>query len=167
MIESLGETEIKTEVISIDTGYNVIIGRSHFIKTVEDIYEAIVNTNPKGKFGLAFCEASADRLVRFEGNDEKLVNLAVEMARKVNAGHYFFLVLDGMYPINILNALKQVREVCSIECASQNPLHVIVGETSLGRTILGIVDGQPTVGVEDETKKKERHEFLRKIGYKF
>jgi adenosine/AMP kinase len=137
---------------------NVIIGQSHFIKTVEDIYEALVNAVPGIKFGLAFNEASGPRLVRAEGNDQAL--------RRIGAGHVFFIVMRDAYPVNILNRIKEVPEVCSIFCATANDLEVVVAESSNGRGVIGVIDGQGPLGVENDENVKERKEFLRKIGYK-
>ena len=152
--------------VRVPKGTNVILGQSHFIKTVEDIYEAMVNTVPGIKFGLAFCEASGDRLIRYDGNNDELVKEAIQVAKDVGAGHFFVLFLKDAYPVNVLQRLKTVPEVVSIYCATANPVEVIVGETQQGRGVLGIIDGFTPVGVEDETKIKERHDFLRKIGYK-
>lgn len=159
---------VKIEVITIPIpeGANVIIGRSHFIKTAEDIYEALVTSVPGIKFGLAFNEASGKRLVRYEGNDEELVKAAIDAALKVGAGHTFYLFIRNAYPINVLNKLKMVDEVVSLYVATGNPIQVIVAETSQGRAILGIVDGYTPLGVEEEKDKEERKTFLRKIGYK-
>ncbi len=145
---------------------NVIIGYTHFIKSAEDIYEALVTSMPGIKFGFAFCEASGDRMVRYEGTDDELVQYAIENARNIGAGHSFIVMLRNAYPINVLNALKHVQEITRILVASANPLEVIIGETGQGRAILGVVDGAMPLGVEDEEKRKERKEFLRKIGYK-
>lgn len=152
--------------IKIPEGSNVIIGRSHFIKTVEDIYEVLVTSVPGIKFGLAFNEASGKRLVRYEGNDEELVKQAVETAKEIGAGHIFVLYIRNAYPINILNQLKNVHEVVSLYVATGNPVQVIVAETDQGRAILGVVDGYPPLGVETDEDKQERKSFLRKIGYK-
>ncbi len=159
---------VKIEVVKIEVpeGTNVIIGQSHFIKTTEDIYEALVTSVPNIKFGFAFCEASGDRLVRVEGNDEELKKLASEMALKIGAGHSFIIYLKNAWPINVLNALKNVSEVTTIYCATANPVQVIVAETDQGRAILGVVDGFKPVGVEKEEDIRKRREFLRKIGYK-
>lgn len=146
---------------------NVIIGQTHFIKSAEDIYEAIVNAVPQVKFGLAFCEASADRLVRVEGNDEELKDLAAKNAMKIGAGHSFMVFLRDTYPINVLRAIKQVPEVCTIFAATANKISVIVAENDSGRGILGVIDGQTPVGIENEEDVRKRREFLRKIGYKF
>ncbi len=145
---------------------NVIIGQSHFIKTVEDIYEAMVTSVPDIKFGLAFCEASGDRMIRYDGTDEKLEELAVKNAEKVNAGHFFILMIDDAFPINVMQSLKDVPEVCRIYCATANPLEVIVADAESGRGILGVIDGKPTVQVESEEDKEWRKEFLQNIGYK-
>ncbi len=149
-----------------EEGMNVILGQSHFIKTVEDIYEALVTSVPEIKFGLAFCEASGDRLVRYDGTDEELENLAVKNAEKINAGHSFIIVMEETFPINVLNAVKNVPEVCRIYCATANPLEVIVADSEGGRGILGVIDGSPTVGLESEEDKKDRKELLQNIGYK-
>ena len=145
---------------------NVIIGQTHFIKTAEDIYEALVNSVPTIKFGLAFCEASGPCLIRAEGNDEALKRTAAENALKMSAGHSFIVIMRNAYPINVLRAIKNVPEVCSIFCATANEVEVIIAETSLGRSIVGIVDGEKSKGIETEKDVKERKEFLRKIGYK-
>ena len=160
------EVKIFAIPIKIPEGANVIIGRSHFIKTVEDIYESLVTSVPGIKFGLAFNEASGKRLVRYEGNDEELVKAAIEAALSIGAGHTFVLFIRGAYPINILNQLKMVQEVVSLYVATGNPVQVIVAETDQGRAVIGVVDGYSPLGVEGEEDKKERREFLRKIGYK-
>lgn len=160
------EVKIFKVPVRIPEGSNVIIGRSHFIKTVEDIYETLVTSVPGIKFGLAFNEASGKRLVRYEGNDDELVKAAVETALNIGAGHTFVLFIRNAYPINILNQLKNVQEVVSIYVATGNPVEVLVAETSQGRTIIGIVDGYTPLGVETDEDKRERREFLRKIGYK-
>lgn len=160
---------IKFEAIDIKfpEDCNVIVGQSHFIKTVEDIYETIVTTVPGMKFGLAFNEASGPRLIRFDGNDEELTNLAIENAKNVGAGHFFVLIIRNGYPINILPRLKQIQEIVNIYAATANPLQVLVAETDLGRGVIGVVDGQRPLGVEEEEDKKKRYEFLRNItGYK-
>jgi len=145
---------------------NVIIGQTHFIKSVEDIAEVVATSVPNAKFGLAFNEASGDRLVRFDGNDPELVQLAIESAKRIGAGHVFVLYLRGAWPINILNQIKNVQEVAHVFCATANPVQVVVIETSQGRGVLGVVDGYTVVGVEKEEDKKKRIEFLRRIGYK-
>jgi adenosine/AMP kinase len=139
---------------------------SHFIKTVEDLYEALVNSVPGIRFGLAFCESSGPCLVRHEGTDEELRKLAAEKALEIGAGHSFIIFLRGAYPINVLNAVKAVPEVCQIYCATGNPVEVIVAETEQGRGILGVVDGYRSKGVESEKEVAERKSFLRRIGYK-
>ncbi len=161
--------ELKMEIVEVEKPreeVNVIIGYSHFIKSAEDIYEALVTSMPGIKFGLAFCEASGPRLVRYEGTDDELVKYAVKNCLNIGAGHAFIILLGNAYPINVLNSLKNVQEITRILVASANPLQVIVGETQQGRTILGVVDGQSPLGVEDEERREERKEFLRKIGYK-
>jgi len=145
---------------------SVIIGQSHFIKTVEDIYEALMNSVPGIKFGLAFNEASGKRLVRYDGNDDELVKLAIETALRIGAGHIFVLYIRNAWPINVLNTLKHVVEVVRIFVATSNPVQVIVAETDQGRAVVGVVDGYTVVGVEREEDKAERHRFLREIGYK-
>lgn len=145
---------------------NVIIGYTHFIKSAEDIYEALVTSVPGIKFGFAFCEASADRLVRYEGTDKELIEYAIKNAEKISAGHSFIIMLRNAYPINVLNALKNVQEITNILVASANPIQVIVAKTDQGRAIVGVVDGYPPLGVENDEKRRERKEFLRKIGYK-
>ncbi|RLF67163.1 MAG: adenosine monophosphate-protein transferase [Thermoplasmata archaeon] len=159
----------RIEVIPIEKPspeINVIIGHSHFIKTVEDLYEAVVNSVPGVKFGLAFCEASGERLIRYDGTDEELIKYCVENAKKIGAGHTFIIMLKNAYPINVLNAIKNTFEVCRIFTATANPLQVVVIETDQGRGVIGVVDGYTPVGVESEEHIKERKEFLRKIGYK-
>lgn len=159
--------EIKVIPIEKPEEMNFILGQSHFIKTVEDIHEAIVTTAPHLRFGLAFCESSGPALVRFSGNDDQLIELAKNNALRLAAGHSFIIFMDKGYPINILNAIKNVPEVCTIFCATANPVEVIVVETETGRGILGVIDGLKTKGVEGEADIKFRKEFLRKIGYKF
>jgi len=146
---------------------NFVLGQTHFIKSVEDIHEALVNTVPGIKFGLAFCEASGKCLVRWSGTDEALIKLAQENALALGAGHSFILFLgEGFFPINILNALKQVVEVCHIFCATANPTQVIIAETDQGRGILGVIDGASPIGLEDAEEITWRKNFLRMIGYK-
>lgn len=158
--------ELKSVRLEIPEGANLVLGHSHFIKTVEDVYEAVVNTAPGMKFGIAFNEASQDRLVRVDGNDDELQALAAKNAQAVGAGHAFVIVMRDGFPINILGRLKDVPEVCRIICATANPTEVIVAETEQGRAILGVVDGMTPVGVETEKDVAHRKEFLRKIGYK-
>lgn len=149
--------------VNIPEGANVIIGHSHFIKTVEDLYEVIVTTNPNMKFGLAFNEASGPCLVRYEGNDQELIDVAIGNARRIGAGHLFVLVIRNGYPINILNQIKNVQEVCRIFAATANPLQVLVAQTDQGRAVVGVVDGFAVKGVESENDKEWRHNFLRQI----
>ncbi|ADB87354.1 adenosine-specific kinase [Saccharolobus islandicus] len=159
---------VKIDVIRIDIpeGTNVIIGQSHFIKTVEDLYETLSSSSPNLKFGIAFNEASSKRLVRYDGNDQELIKLAIENVKKIGAGHVFVIYLKNGYPINVLNRIKNVEEVVRIFAATANPLQVIVAETDQGRGIIGVVDGYTPLGVESEADIQERKEFLRKIGYK-
>lgn len=145
---------------------NVIVGQAHFIKTAEDLYEAMVNSVPQVKFGVAFCEASGDRLVRVEGNDAELMECARRNALKVGAGHTFFVVMRGAYPVNVLQRIKQVPEVCCVLCATANDLEIVVAESDLGRGIVGVIDGRTPLGVEKDEDVEERRRFLRKIGYK-
>jgi len=159
---------MKMEVVElkIPEGCNIILGQSHFIKTVEDLYEAMVNSTPNVKFGLAFCESSGPCLIRFDGNDEELKKIAVENAEKLSAGHCFIIVMRNAYPINVLDRIKTTPEVVSLFCATANPVQVIVVETEQGRGILGVIDGRRSRGVEGEEEVKERVKFLRDIGYK-
>ena len=159
--------EMKSVKLEKPAEVNMIMGQSHFIKSVEDIYEAIVNANPNAKFGIAFCESSQQCLVRVEGNDDEMKELAVKNALKLGAGHVFLVFLKNAFPINILNSLKMVNEVCGIYCATANDVEVVIAENEWGRGILGIIDGLKSKGVESEKDVKERRAFLRKIGYKF
>lgn len=145
---------------------NIIIGQTHFIKTIEDIYEAVTTTVPGGQFGVAFNEASGPCLVRADGNDEELKQVAIKNAQAIGAGHIFVVVLRKAYPINLLNAIRAVPEVCSIYCATANPLEVIVARTENGRGIMGVIDGRGPKGVEGPSDVTARKDFLRKIGYK-
>ena len=145
---------------------NFILAQSHFIKTVEDCYETLVEAVPGIKFGLAFCEASEPRKIRRAGTDEAMIDLVVKNAKKVAAGHSLFIFLKNAYPINVLNRVKNLSEVTRVFCATANPTEIIVAETKLGRAILGVVDGGSPTGVENEKDIKARKEFLRKIGYK-
>ncbi|MBS1828366.1 MAG: adenosine-specific kinase [Acidobacteria bacterium] len=158
--------ELVTVRLEIPDGTNIILGQSHFIKTVEDIYETIVNTVPQMKFGVAFNEASGACLVRFDGNDETLKEAAVKNALAIGAGHSFIVVMKDGFPINILARLKEVPEIVGLYCATANPVEVIVAQSEQGRGILGVIDGSSPKGVEDEAGKAWRHGFLRKIGYK-
>jgi uncharacterized protein len=145
---------------------NIIVGQSHFIKTVEDIYEAIVNTVPQMKFGVAFNEASGACLIRVDGNDTELEGIAAENAQLLAAGHVFVIALREGYPINLLSRIKDVPEVCNIFCATANPVEVIVAQSDQGRGILGVIDGNSPKGIETDTEKQWRHDLLRTIGYK-
>jgi adenosine/AMP kinase len=158
--------KLETVKIEMPENCNLILGTTHFIKTVEDIYEALVNAVPNIKFGVGFCEASGPCLIRAEGNDEELKKLATNHASKLGCGHSFIIFLRNAYPINVLGKIKQVPEVCTIHAATANPLEVIVAETEQGRGILGVIDGFKTKGIETEKDVTERREFLRKIGYK-
>jgi uncharacterized protein len=146
--------------------YNIVVGMSHFIKTVEDVHELVVNTVPGAKFGLAFCEASGPRKIRKTGTDSTLIKEAVRMATLIGAGHSFVLVLKDSFPINILPRLKQVPEIVTLFCATANPVQVIVAESEQGRGIMGVIDGGTPSGVENRADVKERRAFLRSIGYK-
>lgn len=145
---------------------NIIIGQSHFIKTVEDLYEAVVGTVPQAKFGVAFNEASGPCLTRFDGNDDELVKVAVRNAQSLRAGHVFVLVVRNAYPINLLKALRNVDEICSIFCATANPLEVVLACSEQGCGVMGVIDGSSPKGVEGETEITSRKELLRKFGYK-
>ena len=145
---------------------NIIVGQAHFIKTVEDVYETLITSYPSIKFGFAFCESSGKRLIRYTGTDDKLTELAIKNAKRVGAGHSFFLLLGNAYPINVMKSLKSVDEVLGIFAATANPLTVIVLEEGQRRGIIGVLDGQIPLGVEEEEDIKERRDFLRKIGYK-
>ncbi len=158
--------ELKTVRIEKPDDTNFILGQSHFIKTVEDIHETIVQTNPHMKFGLGFCESSGPALVRTTGNDQKLIELAKRNALNLSAGHTFILFVENGFPVNILNPIKNLPEVCTIYCATANPVEVILAESDQGRGILGVIDGLKSKGVEGENDVKARKEFLRKIGYK-
>ena len=158
--------EIKTVKIKNPEELNMILGQSHFIKTVEDIHEAMVNTVPGAKFGIAFCEASTVCLVRYSGTDEELIELAKKNAYALSAGHSFILFMKDCFPVNVLNSIKNVPEVCNIFCATANPVEVLIVETEQGRGIIGVVDGFSSKGIETENDIKERKELLRNIGYK-
>lgn len=145
---------------------NFILGQSHFIKTVEDLYEILVSAVPGIKFGLAFCEASGACLIRSEGTDDEMIKLAVENAKAIGAGHSFIIFLKNAYPSNVLNAVKNCPEVCRIFCATANPCQVIIAESEQGRGILGVIDGFSPKGMEDDEGIRWRKELLRKIGYK-
>jgi hypothetical protein len=156
------------DVVSVDKpdDVNVVIGQAHFIKTVEDLHEALVGVSASLRFGLAFCEASGPRLVRRSGNDSELVDLATRTALAIGAGHSFAIFLREGFPVNVLNPIKAVPEVCSIYCATANPVDVLVAVTPRGRGILGVIDGEPPLGVETDDDVTARRELLRAIGYK-
>ena len=158
--------ELKNVRLSVPESSNIIVGQTHFIKTIEDLYEVITTGCPHAKFGIAFCEASGPCLIRVEGNDEDLKRIAAENAMSMGAGHSFVILLRDAFPINVLNAIKACSEVCHVFCATANPLEVVVAETGQGRGVLGVIDGFSPKGVETESDVKARKEFLRKIGYK-
>lgn len=158
--------ELKSVTIAIPEGANLILGQTHFIKTVEDLYEIMVGISAQVKFGIAFCEASGPCLIRVAGNDEGLQSVATQNAEAIGAGHSFLILLRDAYPINFLNAIKQCPEVCTIYCATANPVEVILAETTQGRGILGVVDGFSPKGVESAEDVKARQGLLRQIGYK-
>jgi uncharacterized protein len=158
--------EIKTIQMEIPQEYNIIIGQTHFIKTIEDLYEIMVGISSQVKFGIAFCEASGDCLIRVAGNDSHLEQIATKNAQALGTGHSFVILLKDAFPINFLNAIKQCPEVCNIYCATANPVQVIIAETEQGRGILGVVDGLSPKGVESADDEAVRRGFLRQIGYK-
>ena len=159
--------QLHTVTITKPEATNFILGQSHFIKSVEDLHEALVGTVPGIKFGLAFCEASGKRLVRRSGTDDALIELACQNAMAIAAGHSFMIFLgDGFFPVNVLNAVKAVPEVCRIFCATANPTEILIAETDQGRGILGVVDGSPPLGVEKDDDVQWRKDLLRAIGYK-
>lgn len=158
--------EFESVRIDFPSDANIIIGQTHFIKTAEDIYEAVVNTVPGAQFGVAFNEASGPCLTREEGNNDELREVAVRNAQAIGAGHVFVLVMRNAYPINLTNVVQNVPEVCTIFCATANPLEVIVAKSEQGRGVMGVIDGGSPKGVESADDAKTRHDFLRKIGYK-
>jgi len=158
--------ELKAVRMEFPAEANIIVGQSHFIKTVEDLYEAVTTTVPQAKFGLAFNEASGACLTRSEGNDQALRDAAVHNAQTLACGHTFVLVLQNAYPINVLNAIRNVPEVCSIFCATANPVEIIVAQSEEGRGVLGVIDGSSPKGIETQSDVTWRHDLLRKIGYK-
>jgi hypothetical protein len=158
--------ELVTVKIRKPEDVNLILGQSHFIKTVEDLYEALVTSVPGIKFGLAFCEASGDCLIRTEGTDEEMRKLAAENALAIGAGHSFLVLLKNAYPIHVLKAVERVQEVCNIFCATANPVEVVIAESKQGRGILGVIDGEKPKGIEDASGTAWRKDLLRKIGYK-
>jgi adenosine/AMP kinase len=158
--------EFKIVTIDKPEEINFILGQSHFIKTVEDVYEALVTYVPGIKFGFAFCESSQKRLVRWCGTDEEMIELAKKNAVNLSAGHVFILFLKNVFPISVLQTIKNIQEIVRVFCATANPTQVVIAETEQGRGVLGVIDGLSTLGVEGENDIKERKEFLRKIGYK-
>jgi len=162
----MNEPTIDVVPIEVPEGVNLILGQAHFIKTVEDLYEALIGSSPHLRFGLAFCEASGPRLVRRAGNDTTLVGLAVQHALAVGAGHSFVVFLREGFPMNVLNQIKAVPEVCAIYCATANPVQVLVARTDQGRGIIGVIDGEPPSGVENEDDERACMTLLRDIGYK-
>jgi len=162
----MSEPAIIVVPITMPEGVNVIFGQAHFIKTVEDLYEALVGSSPYLRFGLAFCEASGPRLVRRAGNDPDLVTLAADYALAIGAGHSFVVFLREGFPVNVLNQVKAVPEVCQIYCATANPLQVLLAETDQGRAVLGVVDGGAPLGIENGDDERDRRKLLRDIGYK-
>jgi uncharacterized protein len=158
--------ELTTVTIEKPADINLILGQSHFIKTIEDLHEAIVQTVPQMKFGIAFCESSGPALVRWTGNDEGLTSLAKKNALALACGHCFIIFMSGGFPINILNTIKAVPEVCAIYCATANPVQIIVAESGEGRGILGVIDGMKSKGIEAEADIAARKQLLRKFGYK-
>ena len=158
--------ELETVRLEYPDDSNIIVGQTHFIKTVEDLYEAVTTTVPQAQFGVAFNEASGPCLTRVDGNSDELKGVAVRNAQAIGAGHVFVVVLRNAYPINVLPAIRQVSEVCSIFCATANPVEVVVAKSDQGRGVMGVIDGSPPKGVEGEQEAAARREFLRKIGYK-
>lgn len=168
VVDGNGRQQPTWDVVPVVTpdDVNVVIGQAHFIKTVDDLHEALVGVSPALRFGVAFCEASGPRLVRRSGNDPELVDLAVRAASAVGAGHSFVVCLREGFPLNVLNPLKAVPEVCTVFCATANRVEVLVAVTALGRGIVGVVDGEPPLGVETDEDVSERRALLRAIGYK-
>ena len=158
--------EFKNVKMETPEGANIIIGQTHFIKTIEDLYEVMIGSVPNASFGIAFCEASCDCLVRKEGNDKEMIEVAVRNASSIGAGHTFVVIMKDAFPINVLNAIKNCQEVCSIFCATANPVEVVIAETELGRGIMGVIDGFVPKGIEDEKDIRRRKALLRKLGYK-
>ena len=158
--------DVSTVAVENPDELNLILGQSHFIKTVEDLHETLAGSSPTLRFGVAFNEASGKRLVRRSGNDPELTELAARNAEAIGAGHAFIVFLRDGFPVNVLNAVKQVPEVCRIFCATANPLEIVIAETDQGRAILGVVDGSPPLGIEGEDDETERKELLRAFGYK-
>ncbi len=165
---SSSENDYRTKLVKVEIpeGTNVVFGMSHFIKTVEDLYETLIESGTAIKFGIAFCEASQKRLIRCDGNDPEMIDLATRAAFDVACGHSFFVYMKDAFPVNVLNRIKNVSEVCRIFCATANPLEVIVAESGLGRGVLGVIDGQTPVGIEEDDDRRERTGLLRQINYK-
>jgi len=157
---------LETVSVSKPDDVNVILGQAHFIKTVDDLHEVLVQTAPSARFGLAFCESSGQRLVRRSGNDPELVRLAVDHARTIGAGHSFIVLLRDTFPVSVLNAIKGVPEVCRVFCATANPVQVLIASTELGRGIVGVIDGGTPLGIESDADVDARRTLLRKLGYK-
>lgn len=158
--------ELSSVPIEMSEGLNVIVGQSHFIKTIEDLHEALAGASPNLQFGVAFCEASGPCLIRRSGNADDLVELASRNAESIGAGHVFIIYLRDGYPVNVLNAIKQVPEVCTVFCATANPVEVLVAQTDLGRGVIGVIDGMPPAGIETASDEADRKHLLRAIGYK-
>ncbi len=158
--------ELRTIEVSKPADVNVVIGQAHFIKTIEDLYEALVQAVPGIRFGAAFCEASGPCLIRHTGTAPELETRAVECAQAIGAGHVFVVMLGNAFPVNVLNQIKSVSEVCTIFCATSNPVRVIVACEGTGRGVIGVIDGESTKGVEGEAQRAERHAMLRRFGYK-
>ena len=162
----VSQLELKLVQVSLPKDTNIVLGQSHFIKTVEDLHEAIVNAVPGASFSIAFCESSGPCLIRSTGNDEELKKAAEDLAMKISAGHSFLILLRKAFPINVLPRIREVPEVCSIYAATANPLQVVVAESEQGRGILGVIDGYAPRGIESQEDVAQRKEFLRNIGYK-
>ncbi len=164
----MSHTQLNLEAVPFDLpeGANLVLGQSHFIKTAEDLYEALVNAVPGIKFGVAFCEASGPCLIRAEGTDDNLIDAAIRNAQAIGAGHTFVVLMKNAFPINVLGRIKDVPEVCTIFCATANPVEILVAQSPQGRGIIGVIDGNSPKGCENEEDRSARHSFLRKIGYK-
>lgn len=165
-IKIMGDIEIKTIKIEKPDDMNFILGQTHFIKSIEDLYEAMVNSVPGAKFGIAFCEASGASKIRSEGNDPGLKTLAEKNAKNIGAGHSFIIFMKECFPLNVLNSIKNIPEVCSVYCATANPTEVVIAKSTNGNGILGVIDGSSPKGVENDEEKTWRKDFLRKINYK-
>lgn len=165
-LDNYSNLSIRAVKLPLPENCNVIIGKTHFIKSVEDIYEAVMQSVPGIKFGLAFNEASGDRLIRYEGNDDELIKTAIEAAKLCSCGHTFYIYMKNAWPINIIDRIRAVPEVIEIVACTANPIYAIIAENEQGKGLIGVIDGFSPLGVEDNQKKQERHNFLRKIGYK-